>query len=284
MSRTASSFVLGMMTGGGLLLAGLLLGGQGTGPGESPVQDVVRTRRVEIVDNVGTVRAALGSNAAGGTLSVRDTMGRTALLASASAHGGALVINSTDHKQPAFIAGADAHGGAMQVFSDAGIRVVDATGGDGGQITVASKTGVPSVRLEAGRAGVITGFDPTGRPTYRIDADDHHNGRLATFHPPSGLALNTLDSTPDHHGQIRTHAKNGRPLVLLTASSRREGQIYTRNDLGKLLIALATRMEGPTLRVYNPAGDPAVTLECNGAHSGTVGVWAAGGDGRVITP
>ena len=104
MATSRSSFLLGMLTGGGLLLAGLLLGGMGqnssqpggAGAAGDDILDIVRARRVEIVDDVGTVRAALGRNANGGTLSVRDTLGRTVLLASAAETGGVMVINNTE--------------------------------------------------------------------------------------------------------------------------------------------------------------------------------------------
>ena len=288
MARSTNSFLLGMLTGGGLLLAGLLLGGMNqSAPADgatADVLDVVRARRVEIVDDIGTVRAALGSNTNGGTLSVRDKLGRTVLLSSASDTGGVLVINNTASQHPAFMAGAEADGGAMHVFSDQGIRVVEASGRAHGRFTVTNERGVPQVRLDGERAGRIVGFDRAGRPVYQLSMGDRGSGTVQTMQGESGVTLVTLGATVDDQGLVRTASPNGKPLVLLTSSPRREGQIYTWNDAGNPLVALATRVEGATVRIYNPKGEPAITLEPNAVESGSIGLWTADGSGRVLEP
>ena len=73
MPRLKSDFVLGMLVGGALLGGGLVLGGAAD---QEIIPAVLRARQIEVVDDVGTVRVLLGANTEGGTLSIRDRLGR----------------------------------------------------------------------------------------------------------------------------------------------------------------------------------------------------------------
>src|SRR5262245_43305822 len=128
---TTTAFLTGMITGGSLLSIGLLLGGARQSlPQQAPASDVVQAKRIEIVDEVGTVVLAIGSNNDGGSLSVRDRFGKTLVLASASEHGGALAVTSAKLSQPILIARAVESGGSLEVMDGHGKRVLDAGAGE----------------------------------------------------------------------------------------------------------------------------------------------------------
>lgn len=274
------AFLLGLITGGCLLLAGILLGGQGAAAPET-----IRARQLEIVDEIGTVRLVLGSNAAGGTISVRDHLGRTVLLASAADQGGTLVLGAAGSREPALVASASAEGGLLRLFDQGGTRVGELAARDGGRLALAGTAGREAIVLtSAGGVGTAAGHDANGGRTWALGQNAAGNGVVETYRGATGAALVGLSSTADHQGQIRTNAPNGRSLVLLTASPNREGQLYTYDDLGRPLCAIATRSNGPTIRIFGPEGAPAITLETDAEGSGIAGVWRPDGNGQTFTP
>src|SRR5690606_31500178 len=151
-----SDFLLGMIVGSGLLAAGMLLGGASAtrssnnsdtaamAAGDSAPSDLVRARRIEIVDEVGTVLLALGTNKDGGSVSVRDRLGKTTLLASATEHGGTLLLTNTRTGRPAFVVSATSEGGRSTLFSENGHAAMDIrTTADATTLTVADPQNRP---------------------------------------------------------------------------------------------------------------------------------------------
>ena len=279
-----SDFVVGLMAGAGVLAVGMMLGGA---PEQADqVQEVLRARQVEIVDELGTVRLVIGYNAEGGSISVRDRFGKTALLAGAAEHGGMLVVTHSATHAPLLTAGATENGGALQLFNDQGQRVFDALAEPhGGRVTVATGTARPALRLhpDADGAGAITAFGPAGGELLKLYADVGGNGVIETFRGEGGAPLVTLSSTVGRHGQVKTTAPDGRPLVLITASADEEGQLYTFDAEGNPMVAIASAHRRPALRVFRD-GKAAVTLECDENGNGSVGVWNPDGNGRTFKP
>ncbi|NNF42043.1 MAG: hypothetical protein HKN62_03160 [Phycisphaerales bacterium] len=269
MPARPTPFVSGMLVGASLLGGGLMLGGAGD-EGSAPT-DVIQTRRLEIVDDIGTVRLALGSNEEGGTLGVKDKLGRTIMLAGAGQHGGVLVVTRTETGQAAFTAGATRSGGALQVFDASGVRVMDALATqDGGQLTIAA-AGSPGEPGPGARAG---------RPAVRLQVASDGSGRVESFGDTGGPAV-TLSAGVGGRGQVTTSA-GATPLVTLTATAANDGQIYTHDAEGRVQVAIASRPSGPTVRIFNRDGVPAVTLEPDETGQGTLGLWDTDGEGRTI--
>ncbi|MCP3903820.1 MAG: hypothetical protein GY715_09315 [Planctomycetes bacterium] len=294
--RRGTGFLGGMTVGGLLVVAGIALGGAGGKP-PADTADVLRARSLEIVDEVGTVRLVVGTNERGGTMSVRDRLGRTVLLLGAVEHGGMLVATNTKGRQAALMAGATAAGGAVQLFDPAGRRGVDLmVGGLGGELGLRS-VGAPGpgtdvekqkpalhLRVDENRTGSVTGHDGRGAPRFNLGADAGGGGVIETYRGSGGRALVALSSTVGGHGQVKTTAPNGQTMVIMTATARDEGQVYTYDANGTPLVALASRASGPSLRVFNALGTPAVTIESDTEGNGTVSVWKPDGAGRSLEP
>lgn len=293
-----SDFLLGMIVGSGLLAAGMLLGGASAtrgsnsnsdtaamAAGDSAPSDLVRARRIEIVDEVGTVLLALGTNKDGGSVSVRDRFGKTTLLASATEHGGTLLLTETRTGRPAFLVSATSEGGRSTLFSENGHAAMDIrTTADVTTLAVADPQNRPGLVIKAGSdGGSLAAYSEAGAVYARLFADISSGGVIETYEA-NGEPLVSISSTVGGHGQISTFASPGKPMVSLTATANHEGHIYTYNLQGQPLVAIASNPLGPTLRVFNSDGEAAVTLESNENGHGTVGVWRRDGTGRALTP
>jgi len=302
-----SDFVVGMLLGAALLGGGLLLGG--AGDDDDATRDVVRARRFEVVDEIGTVRLVVGDNEAGGTISIRDRLGRTILITGASDRGPVVVLSNPGSTRPAVTITAGADGGSLQLLDTAGRRVLEGRATDrGGRLTIAttvepvtrpdaSPAGGPggrpvrsdsriAVRLEVdpGGTGILSTYAPDGHPAASMFCDAAGGGVIEGY-GAAGHATVTLSSTATGHGQFVTSAPNDRPLVLLTATAENEGQFYTFDaDTGRPLAAIATRAGAPALRLYNSDGNPAITLELDEEDSGNIGVWKIDATGRTLKP
>jgi len=294
--RRGTGFLAGMTVGGLLVAAGLALGGATSGP-QASTSDVLRSHKLEIVDDTGTVQLVVGTNDRGGTVSVRDRQGRTVLLLGAVEHGGMIVATSTKGRRAAMMAGATAAGGAVQLFDPAGRRGVDLLVGSlGGELGLRSidKNAVPAdvpsrkpalqLRVDEAGAGSITAHDTRGNRRFSLGSDAGGAGVIGTYRGTGGRPLVTMSSTVGGHGQIKTSAPNGQSLVILTATASNEGHVYTYDADGNPLVAIASRPSGPSLRVYNSTGTAAVTIETDADGDGAIGVWKPDGTGRSIEP
>jgi hypothetical protein len=287
-ARHRSSFVLGMIVGAGALGGGIVLGGAG----QPDDPGVVRARQFEVVDEVGTVRLVVGANDDGGSISIRDRLGRTVLLAGATPHGGTLVVSGDGSSAgPALVAGATATGGAVRLLDTEGRAVADlASGATGGRLALTpakdEREGRPALELGVAPddGGIVQAFGPLGERMAGIYGDRSGRGVIETYHAAGSRPLVTLSSSSAGHGQVKTAAANGQPLVHLTATADNDGQIYTYGPGGAPLVAIASRPSGPAVRIYSRSGEPLVTLEAAEDGDGRVGVWSPDGSGRTIRP
>jgi hypothetical protein len=296
MSRRGTGFLAGMTVGGLLVATGIALGGATRGP-DADTADLLRARKLEIVDDAGIVQLVVGTNERGGTVSVRDRGGRTVLLLGAVEHGGMMVATSTRGRQAAVMAGATAAGGAVQLFDaqgrrgvdllvkdrggELGLRSVDSTGNGA---DAESRKAALHLRVDETGAGSVVAHDPAGSPRFSLGSDAGGGGVIETYHAAGGRALVTMSSTVGGHGQVKTSAPNGQALVIMTATATDQGQVYTYDANGRPLVALASRASGPSVRVFSSSGTPAVTLESDADGHGAVGVWKPDGTGRSIEP
>lgn len=260
---SSATFLLGMVTGTALLMTGLVLGGIASSPAVQEIQQTIRARQIEIVDELGTTVLALGANRDGGSISVRDNFGRTLLLMSAAESGGTIAVKSADRLQTVATMQARKTGGAI------GIRAVD---GESSATLDISDDQLPQFAL--------AGSDD--QPRVLAGATAAGNGYLET-RSPAGERLVALSATVGNHGQISTHAPGGGKLVNLTATANDEGQLYTYNDAGLPLVALATQPNGPTVRIFNMLGEPIITLDAVEGGDGEIGVFNRDGAGTIVT-
>jgi len=268
MLRNAPGFVSGMCAGAFILATGLAIGGgdakQGPHAQAHPdVSDVIRTQRLEIVDDLGTVRLALGHNESGGAVSIRDGMGRTMMLLGVATGGGVLVIHEADQRSACVRIAAAPDGGEVAV-------------GRGGHFTghfAADRSGAGSLILR----------DAERRETVAIGTAAGRFGQIETFDAHSGNAMTVLTATRDGQGQLRTNGPDGMPRAVLTASERREGQLYTFADEGRPLIAIATGEVGPAVRLFNMHRDAAIAMELDEKDGGRVIVYDRDGIGRGLS-
>lgn len=211
MHRSAQ-FVLGLLAGGLMMFVGVCLGGAGSRQDEPPQE--LRARSIEIVDELGTVRLALGLNRHGGSVSVRDAFGRTMLLLSVSEHGGMLVANEVRGGTPTLIAGASASGPQVMLQHDEHSPLVRLSGAAG--------------------AGVIETL-ADGQTQARIDASSARQGRVTTY-GPNGSELVSLTASAENEGQIYT-LSGGEPLIAL-ASGAHGPALRLFNRSGASIISL----------------------------------------------
>jgi hypothetical protein len=279
MRNGKGSFWLGMLTGGGLVLAGLLLGAA-----DEAAPEVVQSRRFEVVDEIGTVQLVLGTNREGGSLSVRDRLGRTVLLFATNDEGGTMVMTHPALERPGAIVRSTANGGSVQLNGRDGqpIVVTGTTAGDA--LSIGDGRGGHAHVLGAASDGAAawTAHGGEGARIASLSADAAGGGVFETYQ--QGRPLITLSSTVGGHGQIRTLGLDGETLTMLTATAENEGQFYTFGSNGAPLVALASRPAGPTARIYNQNGEPAVTIETDEEGRGVIGLWSADGTGRVLKP
>jgi hypothetical protein len=287
-------FAFGMFVGALLLGAGWSLGGaaQRVVPAnESPqagsVQQVIQTRRLEIIDQTGTVLLALAADEHGGSLSVRDRLGRTALQAQVNEVGGSLQLHEPARNAPSAALQTLAGGAEFALLNADGHKVVRAaTGSEAARFSLADARGNPAVVLDHTSQGC--GRLRTLRPDGTIVAELKHDaarGGLIETHAADGHRLIALTSTVGGHGRLDTFGPAGdAPLVSLTSTGEHEGQIYTFNDAGRMLAAIASRSAGPTLRLFNQFGEAVVTIQSTEDGNGEIGVLNRDGAGRYITP
>lgn len=286
-------FVHGMIVGAALLAVGWLLSGaQRVVPANDPPSDrrpaqFIQAGRIEIVDQAGTVLLALAADEAGGTVSIRDRLGRTAFKAFVDDAGGAVQIRDPQRNVPAASLQTVGSGAELSLLdADGRCAVRAASHGDMPRITIAGKRGNDAVVLDrtSQDCGRLRTLRPDGTTIVELNHDAALGGLIETYAPDNHRMV-AVTSTVSGHGRLDTFGPTGdSPLVSLTATGDNEGQIYTFNEAGQILAAIASRPVGPTLRLFNQFGEPVVTLQCTEDGSGEVGVLNRDGAGRFIAP
>lgn len=289
-------FARGMLAAAALLVTGWLLGGANQRVVPAPRAEdarqsdqLLRARRIEIVDEAGAVLLTLGSDEQGGALTVRDRLGRVAVLASASANGGSLQLLNTTSGQAILQTKATEEGGELTMHRSSGRVALRAT-------TTKSESSIAVHAAGSGHSAAVV-----------LDATDAHCGRVRTFRPDGGTAVQighdaalggmfetwsagnrrliSLSATTGAHGRIDTWGPTGAsPLVSIAANAESEGMLYTFNDEGRTLVGIATQPVGPAFRLYNQHGEPVIALQCTEEGNGELGVLKRDGSGRFITP
>lgn len=295
--RLNATFLAGFACGAAVFAAGWLAGGARVAIAQAAdatprveTADVVRTSRLEIVDELGTARVVLGTNAFGGALSVRDRMGGTVLVASAVEAGGAALVLQPEPDAPRLVLRATGADRSLRCEdADGRPRAAIADTPAGPESLLAAENGARVALAATGAGGSVVTEAAGGGELVRLSVDDTGGGLVRTAHARTNATLVSIGATVGRHGQVRTMGPEGDALVLLTSSDRGEGQVYTLGEDGRPLVALATRASGPSLRLFGKQGAPMVSIETevdveSDEEQGTIGVWRQDGSGRSFRP
>lgn len=266
--RTAGAFVAGIVGAFMLMAAGF--------PDSFAV---VRTKRLEIVDEQNRVLGLFTATGEGSQLDMWNMTGTNVARLTSSASGGDLSMWSSDGK-PSLGAFVSEGGGRFEVYDEGGRTMGRlAASRTGGEMLLQTPLGKPGVIARSDeRGGGIAACDTLGRPLAELSVS---NG--------SGLAL--------------VADRNGRPVAKLTSSERggaieiddvRGGDAFSAGaDVGggsftltssegtALLSAGAGQLGGGTLDVRNATGAPVVTASAGDQGSGRFSVATADGNRGV---
>lgn len=109
----------------------------------------LRSQRIEIIDRDGNTMAVLGSDEAGGFLSIRKTTGPAVMILGADRHGGFVTVRNRTGV-PVSILAADSEGGFVTVRNHDGIPVlIGQTTANGGMLQVRDQVGNPVAVIQA---------------------------------------------------------------------------------------------------------------------------------------
>ncbi|MDZ4755321.1 MAG: hypothetical protein SGJ11_12615 [Phycisphaerae bacterium] len=257
---------------------------------------VVRTKRLEIVDEQDRVVGLFAANAKGGQLDLWSTGGMNSARLSSSAHGGDLSIWNLEGR-PALGAFASDGGGRYEVY-DVGGRMNGrlAASRGGGSFVLQNTIGKPGVLLNAeARGGGIAACDALGRPLVELSVTDRgglaliadNNGRMvgALRTTERGGALELVDAAgvpafaagaDIGGGSFTVTGADGRPTMTGGAGANGGGILHVLNSKSTTAISLGTGDEGAgRMAVCTPDGHPMILAQ-GGSDSGGIGIVFAG--------
>ncbi|MCH2160406.1 MAG: hypothetical protein MK085_00885 [Phycisphaerales bacterium] len=262
------------MLGGGVALACIsFLGGLGA---VSSGDDVLRTKRLEIIDDdnnmilvagasmhggridlmdsTGQKSAGLGSNRKGGSFTLWNRQGEQVVTAFASTMGGRAEFNGPTGN-PATVISANTRGGMIEIRDDTDQPVVEARCGmEGGEIATRQLGGGEVSTMSAGiDGGVISLRNLTAKSELTFNGSDlsiearrrndlllqvagKPEGGLVVLGNSEGETRLTLNGN-DSGGLVVMHNARNVPVVALGASGASAG-LRVRNEQGKVVAAL----------------------------------------------
>jgi hypothetical protein len=222
--RFNRDFVCGVLVGASTLVVGLALGAAAA-PGQDATK-VVKTQRLEIVDEIGTALVVIGSQSDGGSVSVRDRFGKELATLGATESGGLVKLLNRGSGQKSFVATATNAGGRMQMYSASGSRIFDAASTrNGGLIQVGNARGGPAAVLsctEAGR-GKFSILGTSATPLVLLTATDADEGQIYTLDGQK-RPLIALATTPEGP-TLRMFNKNQEAGVGMMVTEQGEGLV-----------------------------------------------------------
>ena len=132
---------------------------------DNRVHDVLKARRLEVVNAAGDLVVVMTSDEAGGVLGINNNAGQLMAIMTSDKDGGKLVINN-NAGQPMAGMGSDEAGGRLLVWNNAGQPMVGMVSGeDGGSLSVLNNAGGAVVQAHADDYGhgYIGVFDRKGK-------------------------------------------------------------------------------------------------------------------------
>jgi hypothetical protein len=266
------------------------------GPRATPVAEVVRAKRLEILDDRDRVIALLAAGAEGGQLDLWNAAGVNAARLAGGAAGGDLSIWNASGRSAAGLFATDG-GGRVEVYDHVGaVNGRLAATRDGGTFTLFNGQNKPGVLAAAtDRGGGISACDSLGRPLAELAIVDgagqvHLSNRTATtsallFSTPRGGAIELSDPSGRKAfaagadvggGSMSLFAPSGTEIVAVNATATGGGSVDVRNAAGRSVArSFAGEDESGRWVVSSPDGNPAVGAQ-GGVNGGIVAILASG--------
>lgn len=266
------------------------------GPVGNQASQVLRTKRIEIVDDVNRVVAALAVGDAGGQLDLWNADGTNAARLTGSQRGGDLALWGPNGRAAAGLFAVDG-GGRLELYDPSGSLNGRLTASrEGGAFSLLNGLGKPGVIAAATeRGGGVSACDSLGRPLAELAIIEgagqvHLFDRNATstallYSTPRGGALELSDSTGKKSlsagadvggGSLAVFSPIGTEIVAIAGTANGGGSIDVRNAAGKTVVrSFVGEDEAGRWGVGTPEGQPAIGAQGSAA-GGTLALLTGG--------
>ena len=257
---------------GFLVIAGIAaLGLLGAAAADMASIDLLRVKRMEIIDSKGNIVLAASGDASGGRLDVWKSDGCNALRIGSNEHGGDIALWNCQSKTVAGMFATDS-GGELAIWDNNGgrsARVHDTGTGGAIELLQASK---PRAHLAATANGGTMGLmDLEGQPSLVADSMASH----ASLQLHHGMTLHGHQ----HGGMLSMgHGTDHVPLMLSTGDDGQAGLTLT-SKMGAVSVATADQTM-PTVEVHNTLGESVATMTLRDTGGGSIS--AAADDGTAV--
>ena len=230
--------------------------------------DVVRTSRLEIVDDAGDVRLRLVGSTQGGVLELESGAGTTiARLGPNSSGLGELSLRNASGTEAAILWVRESGGGAVTVNNTRGIRVAEMSSFDAfegaGALNLYDPEGEKVVYMGQGQLpGGSLRLVKKGKPLFAAGSNAHGYGNMVVFGQGANIGLR-LDTTPSGAGFMEANGADGRPIVYLGpgGSSGKDGMLLLESESGQPLVYAGAGSNGNgLLEVCRNTGDSAIRI------------------------
>jgi hypothetical protein len=259
-----NSFVLLVVAVAGVVLIGATTA--------DDVADVVRTKRLEVLNEAGKIAIAAVTQNGNGLLGIYSEAESPLIFAGAGPGGhGTLIINSKTRQPIATVGGMNGHG-LLQVNSETGETVISLSGEGSGEALL-SVNGSLHLNSETGEAMVVAG---TGEET--------GNGMLVIA-SKTGHPLVSVASTLTGDGLLSVSSKTQMPLFVATANPHNgDGVLVVNSKTGNQVFQVGGVETGGHIILKNKTGEGVISLYADEYGNGVVGAYNRKGEGRTLTP
>lgn len=227
------------------------------------IQNVIRARRIEVVNEKGIPIAEILSEKGAGILKILDAKGQ-AIVAIGSLEGeaGGGNVRTYDAQGEELVWIGALNGGSMHLYGTTGGAFLElgATGVGDGVVTVSNSKGQELVQIGASEEGTgsVTTYDGKGKELVDIggsenggqmiayDSKGQHVVFISSSEKGGGILtynrngqcmvrVGTLNAGGTGFGSLMVNSAEGRTLVLIGESEKGEGEVYTFDVNGKVL-------------------------------------------------
>ncbi len=247
-----AAVVCATLLGAGTLLAAVQ---------DSPVVDVIRTRRLEVLGADNKVMVLAHAGETGGQVDVWARGGANTVRLASAADGGDLTLWNNDGKT---IAGmfATGLGGRIEIGDAEGTPLATfARGADGGAMVLhGAGADAATLRAEAGAAGAVLSMSRAGGEIGML-AGVAQGAAVLSMRNTSGKEVLYGGAAADQSGVLRLADADGDESASLVTSSG--GALALKDGSGAMVASLASRGagKGAAFEILNGAGAAALTAD-----------------------
>ena len=260
--------------------------------------DVVRTKRLEVVDDLGNIILLAGLSVEGGQLDVWNSRGKSVVRIGANSMGGDLKILHHEGGK-VMVASATDQGGALSIMNTNGKESANlATRANGGRLSVSNDNGKSLLEMRSSLGGgEIIGLTGSNQKVFQLLAGET-GGTLSVRNPGNGanLVLNgpatrleanrkgarilNLSAT-EEGGRINLSNQSGNTRVEIDGTLS-GGRVMIHDNLDQAVVALGSTGSWSGLRVRNTAGAVVVAIGDDELESGVIEISHPDGQTGVL--